>query len=94
MPIGMWWCLCTSCFLDTGISGPLIVDDGEDIHLGYDEETGRPLHTRQIVYHIMFIQICLMYRSLPDPRTLTYNEIEMYYNGIRKQLIEDSKQVD
>lgn len=52
---------------------------------------GIPLHTRANVITEMFLQICLSYPGLPDPRTLDLDEIEFFYDGIRAQLIEDTK---
>jgi hypothetical protein len=49
---------------------------------GYDKN-GRTLNRRGPVYQKMYLEICMHYRSLPDPRTLTYDEIEFYYEGIR-----------
>lgn len=77
-------------FWATELDSPLLVRKGENVSLGYDRN-GYPLHTRKNVYDEMFLQICLTYNSLPDPRTLTFDEIEFFYNGIRRQLIEDTK---
>jgi hypothetical protein len=66
------------------------VRNGENVIL---EPTidGVPLHTRANVITEMFLQICLSYPGLPDPRTLDLDEIEFFYDGIRGQLIEDTK---
>jgi hypothetical protein len=58
--------------------------------LGYDRNE-RPLHTRANVYRQMIVDISLYYKSLPDVRTLTYSEIEFFYDGIRPLLKRDSK---
>lgn len=64
---------------------------GVERMLGYDKE-GRTLNTRGNVYPQMMIEICSHYRSLPDVRTLTYNEIEFFYNAIKPTLKQLSKQ--
>jgi len=43
------------------------------------------------VYAEMFLQICRLYPSLPDPRTLSSTEIRFYYEGIRSELKENTK---
>ena len=39
----------------------------------------------------MILDICVVYRSLPDVRTLDLDEIEFFYEGIRPELIQASK---
>lgn len=39
----------------------------------------------------MYLQICMLYASLPDPRTLSLSEIEFYYEGIRGTLRDSTK---
>ena len=85
------WSSYTSFFWDEKIYAPLLVKDGFDHDLGYDRD-GNPIHTRWNVFRAMHLQICMHYRSLPDPRTLDLDEIEYYYEGIRAQLKEDTKQ--
>ena len=48
-------------------------------------------HTFWAVHREMFLQICLDYASLPDPRTLTASEIRFFYDGIRHSLKERTK---
>jgi hypothetical protein len=55
---------------------------------------GIPIHTRANVVTEMFLQICMTYPGLPDPRTLDLDEIEFFYDGIRAQLMEDTKPRD
>lgn len=57
--------------------------------IGYDRN-GRTMNTRGNVYRQMYIDICMRYSSLPDPRSLSYSEIEFYYDGIRNVLLRDS----
>ena len=58
--------------------------------LGYDGDEN-PRHTRLAVYTEMFFQISISYSCLPDPKLLTLDEIEWYYEGIRAQLEHDTK---
>jgi hypothetical protein len=39
----------------------------------------------------MFLTICRMYRSLPDPFNLTLDQVEFFYDGIRGELKEATK---
>jgi hypothetical protein len=39
----------------------------------------------------MFLQICLEFSSLPDPRTLAISEVKFYYEGIKETLKEHTK---
>jgi len=39
----------------------------------------------------MLLQICSDYPGLPDPRTLTLDEIRFFYSGLRKGLRERTK---
>ena len=48
-------------------------------------------HTRFIVYREMMLNIAMHYRSAPDVRTMTFDEIEFFYNGIRQHLINITK---
>lgn len=59
---------------------------GEDWRLERDEETGEARHTLFAVYAEMLQQICMDYNSLPDPRTLTMDEIKFFYEGLRPTL--------
>lgn len=72
------------------IAAPLLVRNGEDVDLGFDRE-GNPLHTRLNVTQSMILDICSIYRSLPDVRTLDLDEIEFFYEGIRSRLKQESK---
>ena len=78
------------CFWFAEIENPLLVRGGHSVALDTDKE-GNPGHTRINVWTEMFLVICMRYRSLPDPRTLTLDEIEFFYEGIRAQLEEDTK---
>ena len=48
-------------------------------------------HTAANVLVEMFLQISRDYQALPDPRTLTADEIKFYYNGLRQELYESTK---
>jgi hypothetical protein len=67
-----------------------LVRRGEEVILEPNED-GIPRHTRANVVTEMFLQICMSYPGLPDARTLDLDEIEFFYDGIRGQLIEDTK---
>lgn len=51
-----------------------------------DRETGAVQHTAANVYREMLLQICRDYPGLPDPRTLTVDEIVFFYDGLRPEL--------
>lgn len=40
----------------------------------------------QAVYSEMFLQVCRLYASLPEPRSMTMREIAFYYDGCRGEL--------
>lgn len=80
------------CFWFAEIESPLLVRSGKSVELDPDKD-GNPGHTRLAVWTEMFLVICMRYRSLPDPRTLTLDEIEFFYDGIRSQLEEDTKPI-
>lgn len=50
-----------------------------------------PSHTLVPVYGEMLLQICRDYAGLPDPRTLTLDEIEFFYEGLRAELKRHTK---
>lgn len=47
---------------------------------------GAPVHTRWRVYREMMLQIARTYPSIPDVRTMTLDQIEFFYEGIRGEL--------
>lgn len=63
-----------------------LVKNGSDFRLVADAEKGLPGHTLIPVHVEMLVQICLMYRVLPDPRSLKLHEIRFFYEAIRKTL--------
>lgn len=71
--------------------GALLVRSGHDARLRPDRETGASCHTLVPVYSEMLLQICRDYAGLPDPRTLTLNEIRFFYAPLRKELREHTK---
>jgi hypothetical protein len=66
------------------------VRHGENVIL-QDPHGIRPAHTRYAVYSEMMLNIAMHYRSAPDVRTLTLDELEFFYNGIRGYLMEITK---
>ena len=54
------------------------------VRSGIDEKL-RP-NTFNNVYSEMLLQVCRDYPGLPDPRTLTLNEIRFFYDGVREEL--------
>lgn len=71
------------------ITSPLIVSKGQETTLGYDRE-GNPLHTRLNVMRRMILEICYRYPGLPDVRTLSIDEVEFFYDGLRGILIAET----
>ena len=55
-----------------------LVRHGEDVRVEH--------HTAPAVYREMLLQICRDYATLPDPRTLTVEEIVFFYEGSRPGL--------
>ena len=53
---------------------------------GVDEYLRGSQHSVAAVYSIMIQTICLEYRCLPDPRTLSMTEVRFFYEGIRPTL--------
>lgn len=53
--------------------------------LPIDREHGF-IHTAEVVYTEMLLQICRHYAGLPDPRSLTTDEILFFYEGLRPEL--------
>lgn len=54
-------------------------------------KNGEQRHNRINVYGEMMLQVAMTYRSAPDVRTMTLDEIEFFYNGIRDVLIQSTK---
>lgn len=48
-------------------------------------------HILPVVCREMVLQISRLYSSLPDVRALKYREIKFFYEGIRAELIENTK---
>lgn len=55
-----------------------------------DEDSGDfvKAHSMYNVLMEQFVQVCRMYRNLPDPRTLTIAEVQMFYDYLRPELRE------
>jgi len=70
-----------------------LVRNGQSVKLRPDKE-GNAMHTAWRVYREMLLQICRDYRTLPDVRTLSTDEIEFFYNGIRGELEDRTKPVE
>ena len=60
-----------------------LVRKGEDVRLAN--------HFAHAVYREMLLQICRDYATLPDPRTLTVEEIVFFYEGSRAGLKRHTK---
>lgn len=58
---------------------------------GIDEFLPDGRHTVGTVYSEMLLQISHDYPGLPDPRTLTLDEIRFFYNGLRSSLHKATK---
>jgi hypothetical protein len=67
-----------------------LVRNGEEVILEPTAD-GIEMHTRAHVVTEMFFQICMRYPGLPDPRTLDLDEIEFFYDGIRGQLLAETR---
>jgi len=67
------------------------VRNGVDARLERDRKTGAECHRLVPVYREMLLQICSDYPGLPDPRTLSMQEIRFFYNGIREALKKHTK---
>jgi hypothetical protein len=78
-------------FWETEVESPLLVRGGASVKLRPDHKTGLARHTMGEVFREMFIQVLRTYPSLPDPRTLSMDEIEFLYEGIRGELEEVTK---
>ncbi len=59
---------------------------GADARLSRDKETGAATHTAPVVYREMLRQVCRDYASIPDPRTLSLEDIVFFYDGLRREL--------
>jgi hypothetical protein len=68
------------------------VRSGADVLLKRDRKTKAVVHTATVVYREMIRQICRDYSGLPDVRTLTVEEIVFFYDGLRPELKEATKQ--
>ncbi len=69
---------------------PCLVRNGENVIL-QDPRGEQPKHTFMRVYQEMLLTITMNYNSLPDVRTMTVDEIEFFYEGIRGTLIASTK---
>lgn len=61
---------------------------------GADYILPKKAHTAENVLREMFLQISRDYQALPDPRTLTADEIKFYYEGLRQELYESTKNTE
>ena len=61
------------------------------VRYGEDFKHPKRGHKYLTVYVEMFLQITRDYASLPDPRTLTAQEIRFFYNGMRQELKQHTK---
>ena len=58
---------------------------------GVDTQLQKGKHNLINVYSAMLLQVALYYNCLPDLRSLSCDEIDFFYEGIRQQLKEDTK---
>lgn len=69
---------------------PTLVRHGEEVNIE-DPHGLVPRHTFLNVYGEMMLTIARIYHSLPDVRTMTVEEIEFFYDGIREELKANTK---
>lgn len=79
-----------AAFFGTPVADKL-VRGGNDVRLPRDRESGATVHTAPVVYREMLLQICRDYASLPDPRTLSLDEICTFYDGLRSELRQSTR---
>lgn len=60
---------------------------GKDYFHPPDRE-GREQHTFEVVYKERILEICRCFPGLPDPRSMTIDEIDFFYDGIAPTLKE------
>lgn len=72
-------------FWGTEVEGCLVVRDGTDAEIECDRD-GNSQHTRKNIVVEQLLSISLHYPGLPDPRTLSLDEIEFFYEGLRPTL--------
>ena len=53
---------------------------------GADEKLTRGRHRIVAVYTEMLLQVSREYPGIPDPRTMTMEEIRFFYEGLRPEL--------
>jgi hypothetical protein len=63
-----------------------VVRGGELGTIGVVRQTGQSLHLVLFVFSEMLRQITRDYGSLPDPRTLSIDEIAWWYEGLIPEL--------
>lgn len=63
-----------------------LVREGMSCFLPPDLDTRREIHTLPTVMGEMILQICSDYPGIPDYRTMTLDQIEWFYNGLRESL--------
>jgi hypothetical protein len=61
------------------------------VRYGTDYKLPKGQNTVAVVYSIMLLDIARHYNCLPDLRTLKMTEIRFFYDGIRSELKELSK---
>lgn len=64
---------------------------GADGRLPRDRASGANVHVAPVVYREMLLQVCRDYAGLPDPRTLSIDDILFFYNGLRPELRKHTK---
>jgi hypothetical protein len=67
------------------------VRSGADTRLPRARESNATVHVAPVVYREMLLQICRDYAGLPDPRTLSIDDILFFYDGLRPELRKHTK---
>ena len=65
--------------------------NGADGRLPTSEDPPRPGHTRAAVYTVMHLQILREYHNL-NPETITGAQMRYFYDGLRAELKQSTKQ--
>lgn len=68
----------------------MLVRNGVDVILR-DPQDRKDLHTFMAVYGEMMLTVAMNYNSAPNVLEMTSDEIEYFYNGIRRTLRESTK---
>lgn len=64
---------------------------GAELELHPAPHTRFLVHTVEMVHTVMLLQICKRYRQLPEVSTMALSEIRFWYDGIRGDLLRETK---